>query len=723
MGARTENCLMAFDAGGTMTDAFVVLEDGSFTLGKALTHKVDQSISYLESVDDAAAHMGLTSEQVHKDAVNIGYTGTQMLNAILTGTGRKLGILTTRGFEDMAVMDRGLTWLGMSFHDRMRVCIHEHPPALVQRKNVKGICGRVVGPSFWQHYHLEPGTIAIPLNEDQVRQAVNELLDEEVDFIGIVFQCCYANPAHELMAAEIAREEVSKRGKTTIVETSYNISPRRGENMRFKSLCFQGYGAELTRESLTKVENAAKSKGFRYPIQTMLAYGSVVNRHYPRLYEAVVSGPIGGLIGARYLLTEKLGIENVIAADLGGTTWDVGLIVRGHIDIKAESDFARHRINVPVMNIDSIAGGTGQEIHVDAEFKKITLGPESAGSHVGTCYQWPNITIGDLDLVVGYLNEDNFLGGRVKLDKAKALEELQKHLVEPLGLDVYQASTGVLDLLHSRMADHVRDAILSKGFFPGDYTLICYGGSGPMHMWGLLDKLDVAAACTVPWAAAFSAFGAACADYSHRYTKTVNCTYPPDMPDEEKVQKSIRLNEGWQELEEKAYQDFAEEGFAKERVRLEYGIEARYIGQLDHWPAMVPVGRVNNIEDLNKVIGGFEKVYTSIYPVGARFPEAGYAITDVLLVATVDQTKPNLAEYPLEGPKPSAQASKGQRDVCHKGKWMKFDIWDMDSLKAGNQIQGPAIIEHPMTTFVVTPERYVDVDKNLVLWYKKKAAS
>lgn len=719
---KVKNCLMAFDAGGTMTDAFVVQEDGSFTLGKALTDKVDQSISYMTSTKDAADHIGVTSMDIHKNALSINYTGTQMLNAILTGTGRKVGILCTRGFEDMSIMDRGLTWLGMSFQDRMHVATHAHPPALVARNNVKGVCGRIVGGSFYAGRHLASGTEVIPMNEAQVRKGVGELLDEDVDVIGIVFQCSYANPKHELRAAEIAREMVSQRGKKTIIETSYDISPRRGENMRFKSLLFQGYGAELTRESLRLVEEAAKSEGYRYPIQTMLAYGSVVNRHYPRLYEAVVSGPIGGLIGAQYLLTEKLGIENVVAADLGGTTWDVGLVVRGRIDVKAESDFAKHRINVPVLSIDSIPGGTGMVVHVDPEFKRITLGPESAGSHVGTCYKWPDITVGDVDLVLGYLNEDNFLGGKVKLDKAKALHELQTRLAEPLEQDVYEASAGVLSLLHSRMADQVRDSILSKGYYPGDYTLICYGGSGPMHMWGLLEKLDVAAACTVPWAAAFSAFGAACACYSHRYSKTVSCNFPPSMSDAEKVEQSKRMNEGWQELEEKAYRDFKEEGYPRERVQINYGIQARYIGQLDSWFANVPVTRVNNLEDLNKALGAFESVYTSIYPVGARFPEAGYAVTDVILIASVDQVKPNLREHPMVGPKPSEKALKGQRDVCHNGKWQKFDIWDMDSLKAGNQVQGPAIIEHPMTTFVVPPERYVDVDKHLVLWYKKKAS-
>lgn len=721
--AKSKNCLMAFDAGGTMTDAFVVQEDGSFTLGKALTDKVDQSISYVDSVKDAAASLKVTSSDLHRTALSVNYTGTQMLNAILTGEGRKVGILCTRGFEDMAIMDRGLTWLGMAFQDRMHVATHEHPPALVARENVKGICGRVVGGSFWAGCHLEPGTEVIPLNEAQVRKAVEELLDARVEIIGVVFQASYANPAHERRAAEIAGEIIAKRGLTTNVETSYDISPRRGENMRFKSLLFQCYGAELTRESLTRVEDAAKGEGFKYPIQTMLAYGSAVNRHYPRLYEAVVSGPIGGLIGARYLLTEKLGIENIVAADLGGTTWDVGLVVRGHLDVKSESDFAKHRINVPVLSIDSIQGGTGIQIHVDREFKRVTLGPESAGSYVGTCYKYPDITIGDVDLVLGYLNENNFLGGKVKLDKEKALRELKKNLADPLGQDVYQAADAVLSLLHSRMADQVRDSILSKGYYPGDYTLICYGGSGPMHMWGLLEKLDVAAACTVPWAAAFSAFGVACADYSHRYSKTVSCSYPPSMTEAQKLEQAHRMNAAWKELEEKALSDFTAEGYAKEKIRLQYGIQARYIGQLDSWAAMVPVGRVNSTEDLNAVLDSFEKVYTSIYPVGARFPEAGYAITDVLLIASVDQVKPNLREYPVESPTPSPKARKGDRDVWHNGKWMKFAIWDMDSLRPGNHVAGPAIIEHPMTTFVVPPDRYVDVDRNLVLWYRKNGTS
>ncbi|MFA4916186.1 MAG: hydantoinase/oxoprolinase family protein [Syntrophales bacterium] len=716
--AMKGKCIIALDAGGTMTDTFLVDEQGSFTIGKSLTQPQDESISYMESVKDAASSWGLTSKEVHANGVSSTYTGTSMLNCIITRTGRTVGMLLTKGFEHMVFMNRGLTWLGMSFTDRMHVAVHDHPAPLMDRNNAKPVGGRIVGGTFFVGCHLEAGTEAIPLNEDDVVKGVNELLDAQVDVIGICFQCSYANPVHERRARDIALDLVKKRGMDIPVLISNDIAPRRGENMRFKSLLFQCYTAEKTRAALANVEAKAQADGYKFPLQTMLSYGAIVNIKYPKLYEALSSGPIGGLLGAKWLMCDQLDIKNVVAADLGGTSWDVGFMVKGTLSIKSESDFARHRLNVPVLNLDSVQGGTGLQLHIDEEFKRITLGPESAGNLVGTCYKYPEITIGDCDLILGYLNPEYFLGGKINLDKEYALQCLKERMADPLGMDVYDACEDVLELLHSKMADQVRDSLLSKGYYPRDYTLCCYGGSGPMHMWGVADKVKLAAVATVPWAAAFSAFGVATADYFHRYGNTVNVVWTRKMSDEFKIEQAKAMNTTWAELEERAYVDFENEGYSKDKVVMKYAVQARYVGQLDSWEVDSPVGRVNTVDDINSVINSFETLYQAIYPVGARFPEVGYAITECILLAYVDRTKPEIRKYPLESEAPSKECFKGQRDVYYCGEWVKYNTWEMDLLKAGNRVKGPSVIEHTMTTVVIPPHKMIDVDEHLVLWFK-----
>jgi len=451
----------------------------------------------------------------------------------------------------------------------------------------------------------------------------------------------------------------------------------------------------------------------------LLAYGAAANIRYPKLCEAVISGPVGGLLGGKFM-SDFVGLHNIVCCDLGGTTFDAGLIAGGLLPVNKSPDFAGHRLRLPMVSIDSIGAGTGTVIHVDEVTKRIVLGPESAGSAVGTCYTYPDITIGDIDLILGFLSEDYFLGGKVKLNKASALQQLDDRLAKPLGQDVYEVSSKVLDLLHSQMCDHLSSMLLSKGLNPAEFTLLTYGGSGPLHLWGLERSLDIGGVLAVPWAAAFSAFGCAAAEYFHRYDKAVTFFLTPDMTDDIKMYQGMGLSAAWQELEELGYQELEKEGIPREKVHFRHGISARYLGQMSAWEAPVDKGRVESVEDLDGVIGSFEKVYTTIYPVAARFPEAGYQITEVYVEAIGDKIRPVIPKYALKDKKASQRASKGQRDAYMDGKWMKFDVWEMDLLEAGNRIDGPAIIEHPMTTLVVAPENYVYFDEFRFIRYMKK---
>ena len=711
--------LLALDAGGTMTDTFAVDEEGRFVLGKSLTNHESEAISYVESIADAAGYWGTTSSDLHEKALSSTYTGTSMLNILLTQTGSKVGLLITRGFAHLPIMERGLTWLGQSYEDVLHQQLHRHPPRLVQPKHVREVTERISVGSFYMVHHHMPGQVEIPLVEEEVRQGVKDLLDMGMEVIGILTIGSYVNPIHERRMAEIAREMVADRGSDVSIVASSEICSVPNENERLKTLLLQCYAAEIARTKLLDVEEAAKKDGYRYELLTLLAYGAAANIRYPKLCEAVISGPVGGLLGGKFM-SDFVGLHNIVCCDLGGTTFDAGLIAGGLLPVNKSPDFAGHRLRLPMVSIDSIGAGTGTVIHVDEVTKRIVLGPESAGSAVGTCYTYPDITIGDIDLILGFLSKDYFLGGKVKLNKASALQMLDDRLAKPLGQDVYEVSSKVLDLLHSQMCDHLSSMLLSKGLNPAEFTLLTYGGSGPLHLWGLERGLDIGGVLAVPWAAAFSAFGCAAAEYFHRYDKAVTFFLTPDMTDDIKMYQGMGLSAAWQELEELGYQELEKEGIPREKVRFRHGISARYLGQMSAWEAPVDKGRVESVEDLNRVIGSFEKVYTTIYPVAARFPEAGYQITEVYVEAIGDKIRPMIPKYALKDKKAPQRASKGQRDAYMDGKWMKFDVWEMDLLEAGNRIDGPAIIEHPMTTLVVAPENYVDFDEFRFIRYMKK---
>ncbi len=711
--------LIALDAGGTMTDTFAVDKDGNFVLGKSLTNHEDESKSYLESVADASRCWEMASRDLHEQAISATYTGTTMLNALLTRKGSNSGLLITRGFGHMPIVERALTWIGQTYEDQLHQQLHEHVPWLVQPKNIKEIQERIGVGSYYMQHHTYPGTVFIPLNEEDVKEGVNELLDNGVEVIGILTLGSYVNPQHEIRAAMIAREIVASRGLEIPVIASHEICPVPSENERLKTLLLQCYISETGRRQLLKVEDAARKDGYAYDLLTLLSYGAAVTVRYPKLCEAIISGPVGGLLGGKFI-SDLLGSPGIVCADLGGTTFDAGLIAGGLLPVNKSPDFAGHRLRLPMVNIDSIGAGTGTVIHVDKSTKRIVLGPESAGSDIGTCYKYPDITVGDIDLILGYLNENYFLGGKIKLSKVKAIEQLTEQLAKPLEQDVYEVSSKVLDLLHSRMNDHINRLLLSRGLNPAEFTLLVYGGSGPLHAWGLERGIPIGQMIMLPWAAAFSAFGVASAEYFHRYDKAVTFFLTPDMNDDIKLMQGAGLSMTWQGLEEKGYTELEAEGIARDSVTFRHGISCRYIGQMSEWEVPVEVGRVNTIEDLNKVIGAFEKHYTSIYPSGARYPEAGYQITEIYVEAVAKKQKPVIPSYPLAGEKPPVKASKGQRQAYMDGKWQAFDIWEMDLLKAGNRVNGPAIIEHPMTTLVIPPQNYVEFDEHLFIRYKRK---
>lgn len=713
---------IAIDAGGTMTDSFLTDRDGAFVVGKALTNAADESRSYMASLDDAGSFWNMSASDIHSEAILSLYSGTSMLNTLLTGQrGWKIGLLVTRGFEHDTMIERGFTWLGQGHKDKLHMCLHEHTRELVHPNNVKPITGRMCGGSYWLEAHLEAGIELIPMIEDEVRQAIEELLDDGVQSIGIVFLFSFNNPVHEKRAAEIAEEIIKQRGLNVPVVISSDICPLMKENQRLQSVMIQCYAAESTREQLEKVEKAAKDQGYKYDLLTMLAYGGATNIRYPRLYEAVVSGPVGGILGAR-VMGERLGISNLVCCDMGGTSFDIGVITNGTIQINREPDFAHRRLALPMIALDAVGTGTGTVIRVDPKTKRIELGPDSAGSDVGTCFRYPEVTIGDIDVVNGYLDPDYFLGGTVKLDLKKAKEALQEFVADPLGIkDVHEAGSAILDILHSNSRDTIYGTLVAKGQNPADYTLLYYGGGSPLHMWGFSEGINFKGIITVPWAAAFSAFGNACAPYKHRYQKSVLIGIPAGASPESKVESGKSYNDAFRELEEKAYEEFKQEGIDRKQVTFVYGAFVRYIGQafsFDTYP--LPVSRIMKAEDMDSVTATFENTYAAMYSRGAQLDDAGYLFTDLFIEATVDKPVPIVQRYTLTGEKPPKKAFKGPRDVFHKGKWTKFNIWDMDTLEAGNKIDGPAIIEHPMTTAVIPPGKYMILDEFKVLWYKNQ---
>ena len=706
--------IIASDAGGTMTDMMVVDSEGNFTIGKAATTPHDQSLGVWESLMDAFEYWDIDFKKqagtILPGVEAIVYSGTSMMNVLLTATGKKVGVITQRGDEDVFIHERSRqTWTGYGYQDVLHHVTHRHNKPLVPRRLVKGVTGRI------DMFSME----AIPLYEHEVERAVEELMDEGVEAIAVSLWYSYLNPMHELRVSEVAQEVMQRRGQQVPVYLSHQLCPITREQPRLNTLVLHASSAEPGREQLFGIESKLQGSGYRYPLQIVLAHGGVTNIRYPRIYEGCFSGPIGGLLGVRYM-EQEMGIGNWVCSDMGGTSFDVGLIMGGEPVMLREVVINRMLFNIPTLLMDTIGAGTGMYVTIDPITRRITVGPESAGADPGpVSYDMGNEvpTVMDCMLIMGILNPDNYLGGKLKLNKAKALKAIKEQCADVLGVDPYYIADGVYKLINSTMKEHIRAVLYARGFSPADYCLLSYGGAGPMHVAGYTEGLPFKGVATVPYAAAFSSFGCAAVDIIHRYQKSTTVMIHHGADDAFKLMMGqLMLNPGWEQLEKLAQADFAAEGLPWEQANIRQIAYVRYGSQMDDIEVPSPVSRINSAEDMDKLTAAFEDLYVKVYAGVAKHPQAGYQVFELGLTATIPKVKPKLVKRPLEGKNPQKEAIKEERDVYYDGQWYRATIYDMDQIRPGNEIEGIAVVEAPATTFFVPPGRRARMDEWLLLW-------
>jgi acetone carboxylase beta subunit len=709
MAVRTP-LVLGIDAGGTMTDTFIVDEAGGFEVGKAPTTPEDESVGFLESTEDAIHYWGMQLGELFPKLEVTLYSGTTMLNTLLTRRGQRVGLLVTNGFEDMLLMNRGLSWAGYSYADTLHAVTHVHPKPLTPKRHVRGITERI--DMF--------GDTVIRLYEQEVRQATRELLSDGVNAIAVCYLFSYLNPIHEQRTREIVKEVSQELGREVPIFISSEVRPVMREQSRMNSVLIEAYAAAPVRRQLLKVQERIHEYGFRSSLQTVLSYGGLANVRYPRLHETLVSGPIGGILGAQYI-AGIIGAENVMVTDMGGTSFDIGAITAGSVPVNPEPTLARFKLNLPTIALETIGAGSGMVVKVDPATRKVELGPESAGADPGpVCFGRGGevATVCDCAVLLGYLNPDYFLGGRIKLDTKAALAAVKEQVTDPIGVDVYEGSEGVVRMLETRARDALKTVASARGLDTSDYLLMAYGGSGPLHVAGYTEGLGFKGILTFPFAAAFSAFGCVTADYLHRYTKSMHLYLAAAPTDEAKLEVGTAINAAWEEMEKAALEEMKIEGRELGEVHFQHLAMIRYAAQLTDLEVESPVARIETAADMDRLIEAWESLYEKINSRVSKYSEAGYSIFELGVLARVEKVKPRFQKRELGPIPPSEEAAKGSRKVFREGAWHEAALWEMDALKPGNAVDGLAIIEHPATTFLVPAGRRVEVDEWNILWLR-----
>lgn len=720
---KKENYIIYTDTGGTFTDCIILREDGSYVTGKSPTTPEKLDDCFFNAVIAATESLGESSvKEILDKTVVFGYGTTQGTNVVITGQGApNLWFLTTAGHEDRTLIMR-LRAAGLSRKEGMHIARADKPEPLIPRKRIRGIIERTDCK----------GNIVMPLDEESVRKAVKELVDEGAEGIAVGLLWSFLEPSHERRIREIIQE--MKPGLPVALSSDVSLVIR--EYPRFMATIIDLYIGKALRELLESIKGRLEKMGYKRPLLIMQAYGGLARSENVKPATTLHSGPVGGLTGVDFFKT-IYGFENGIGSDVGGTSFDICFSPKGEIVMLREPIAGRFEISNPMREIITIGAGGGTMAYIDKITKTLRVGPESAGASPGpVCYDKGGIapTVTDADLVMNRLNPNYFLGGRLKLNKEKAVAAIKEQIAEPLKIDVMQVAEAICKIADGIMQAAISTTIATRGVGPKNTILFCYGGAGPSHCAGYSNGMEFGKIVIPSFAAVFSAFGASTSDVKHRYeaspfVRFINLPYDPislsyelnkltslnELPSE----MIGRFNNMFEMLEKKADEDMAVEGFKKEAIRKNYEILARYTGQLWELRCPIPVKKISTIQEFRSIISAFEEKYVQIYTRKAMAPRGGLEIIGIAAEAIGETMKPKLIEEELKS-KDANQAIKEKRDVYFDGKWWNTTIYDIARLLPGNTIEGPGIVEAADMTVVIPPSRKVWVDqyRNFILEYR-----
>lgn len=685
--------IVGVDIGGTFTDCVVVDELGAVTVGKALSTPDDFSTGALGAVANAAHNLGiggaealLRSTRLFLHACTVGE------NTLLTRSGPKTGLLTTRGFADTVLMMRGRVTEGLSESETAHLAAHEKPEPIVPRPLIGEVSERI-------DYK---GAVIVRLERDAAARVVDDLVRKGVTSIAVSLLWSIKNDAHERAVADI----LAANHPSIFCSLSTDVAPYRGEYERSITTIFNAYIGPTISAYLTSLQSVLEAKGLQRKPLIMQAYGGVldVEATCKRAIGTVESGPAAGVIGSQFE-GELIGERDILAADMGGTTFKVGVIRGGIPDRDHSPVILRHTVLSTKVWVESIGAGGGSIAWLDGESGLLKVGPQGAGSRPGpVCYGLGGTepTVSDADLVLGYLNEHYFMGGRMTLDKQAAVRAVEK-VARPLGMSVGEAASGIYRITNAHMADLLRRATVERGYDPRAFVLFAFGGAGPVHASRYAAELGIRQVVIPVTASVQGAFGLVCSDVVYEYGKSEHVLLPADVR---------RVNATFAPLVERAVADLRAMGFARQDVVLHRSLDMRYRYQTHELNVPVPAGVAAVADaDMAALDTRFDELYEQSYGRGSGYRDAGKEIVAFRLRAIGALRRPRIQGGPPRTSRPD-DALKAKRMVFFEeyGDFVPTDTYDFERMQPGLEIRGPAVVETPVTTIVVNPRDSLHMD-------------
>jgi N-methylhydantoinase A len=672
------------DIGGTFTD-FVLLDErtGEITVHKRLTTSDDPSRAVADGVEalerERPGTRAATGTIVH---------GTTLVsNALIERKGARTGLLTTRGFRDVLEIGREKRY---DAHD---VQI-EFPEPLVPRAARLEVTERV---------HAS-GRVLAPLDLRDARRAIGTLLDRGVESLAVCLLHSYANPTHERALAEVVAEMAPRLP----VSLSADVLPEIKEFERTTTTVINAYARPLTERYLRSLGQRLATLGVSADVLIMLSSGGITSADTARRFPVriIESGPAAGVIGAAHY-ARRAGLERTLSFDMGGTTAKMCLIEGERLAKTTRFEVARiHRfkrgsgipVRVPVVDLMEIGAGGGS-IAAASAVGTLQVGPGSAAADPGpACYGRGGTrpTVSDADLVLGYLDPDYFLGGRMALDRDAAERAIRAELGDRLGLSVIEAAWGIHGIVNETMASAAKVYVTEHGESPDRCTLVAFGGAGPVHACDLARRIGITRVLVPPRAGVASAFGLLVAPVSYETVRTYRVRL-----DQASAEDLHRL---FGEMQDEARRRMPA-GFGADRLMLERSADLRYVGQGYDTTVLLPDGALG-ADGRDAIRAAFDRHYGALY--GRVYDDLALEIMNLRLLAWATRSVATESAAPRD----AADGRHGERlAFCpRKRDFVPHAVFARADLVPGTELRGPAIVEEEESTTVVPEASRVHVD-------------
>ena len=667
------------DVGGTFTDFIYVDDNGKIEVYKTSTTPHDPSIGMMEGINAICDKLNIK----HNEIQEIFHGTTIATNMVLEHKGARAGMITTKGYRDIIHIARHKRPTNFSIVED--IPWQKYP--VCQRRDRYVVSERVVAPD---------GAELIPLNEDEVRNAVRKMKADKVEAIAVCFLFSFLNPAHEQRVKEIIKEEYPE----VYISLSSEVLPQFREYERFTTTGLNAYIGPTTAKYIKQLEKTLKEQGYTAKVHLMQSFGGVASAQaaQEKPVNLLLSGPVGGVLGAIWT-TKLTDINNVITLDIGGTSADISVLADLQPSMKhiLDTKVGGYSAMVPMIDVGTIGAGGGSMAYID-EGGFFRVGPQSAGAVPGpACYdrggQEP--TVSDANIILGRLGT-KLLGGRMEIKPELAEKAIMDKVGIPLGKDLYQSALGIIDVMNNNMIQEIEKESIRRGFDPREFALFACGGAGSLHACSVARELGMKNVIVPLNPGALCAVGLVNTDLMYDFSKT-------EMQLSTNIKLDV-LNEDYKVLEKEAYDRLIEDNMTDDKIVIQRVADCRYEGQ--GYEMRVPVigGEVTE-ETIEKLKDSFHEIHKKQF--GRSFRQVAVEIVNIRVIGTgkIEDLQPIKIE---KGNGDISSAVVGERQVTFKvdgqPKHMMTKVYDRTKFKAGDVISGPAIINQMDTTIVIEPD-------------------